>query len=145
MEARVKCPRCQHDNPTGQKFCGECGAQLTSMCPACRAANPPGQKFCGDCGAPLTQVAAATKFLAPESYTPKHLAEKILTFRTSLEGERKQVTVLFADMKGSMELLADRDPEDARKLLDPILEHMMESVHRYEGTVNQVMGDGIMA
>ena len=76
---------------------------------------------------------------------PKHLAEKILTSKGMLEGERKQVTVLFADMKGSMELLADRDPEDARKLLDPILEHMMEAVHRYEGTVNQVMGDGIMA
>ena len=81
----------------------------------------------------------------PERYTPKHLAEKILTSKTALEGERKQVTVLFADLKGSMELLADRDPEDARKLLDPVLEHMMDAVHRYEGTVNQVMGDGIMA
>src|SRR5262249_20071954 len=78
-------------------------------------------------------------------YTPKHLAEKILTSRGALEGERKQVTVLFADLKGSMELLADRDPEEARKLLDPVLERMMEAVHRYEGTVNQVMGDGIMA
>jgi class 3 adenylate cyclase len=82
---------------------------------------------------------------APESYTPKHLAERILTSKTALEGERKQVTVLFADLKGSMELLADRDPEEARKLLDPVLERMMEAVHRYEGTVNQVMGDGIMA
>ena len=82
---------------------------------------------------------------APGSYTPKHLAEKILTSRSALEGERKQVTVLFADLKGSMELLADRDPEEARALLDPVLEHMMEAVHRYEGTVNQVMGDGIMA
>src|SRR5262245_2993625 len=76
---------------------------------------------------------------------PRHLAEKILTSKTALEGERKQVTVLFADLKGSMELLADRDPEEARKLLDPVLERMMEAVHRYEGTVNQVMGDGIMA
>jgi len=82
---------------------------------------------------------------APASYTPKHLAERILTSKSALEGERKQVTVLFADLKGSMELLADRDPEEARKLLDPVLEHMMEAVHRYEGTVNQVMGDGIMA
>ena len=81
----------------------------------------------------------------PETYTPKHLAEKILTSKAALEGERKQVTVLFADLKGSMELLADRDPEEARKLLDPVLERMMEAVHRYEGTVNQVMGDGIMA
>ena len=82
---------------------------------------------------------------SPDTYTPKHLAEKILTSKAALEGERKQVTVLFADLKSSMELLADRDPEEARKLLDPILEWMMEAVHRYEGTVNQVMGDGIMA
>jgi class 3 adenylate cyclase len=85
------------------------------------------------------------RFSSPQSYTPKHLAEKILTSKAALEGERKQVTVLFADLKGSMELLADRDPEEARKILDPVLEHMMEAVHRYEGTVNQVMGDGIMA
>ena len=82
---------------------------------------------------------------APESYTPKHLAERILTSKAALEGERKQVTILFADLKGSMELLADRDPEEARKILDPVLERMMEAVHHYEGTVNQVMGDGIMA
>jgi class 3 adenylate cyclase/tetratricopeptide (TPR) repeat protein len=82
---------------------------------------------------------------APLAYTPTHLAEKILTSKSALEGERKQVTVLFADLKGSMELLADRDPEEARQLLDPVLDHMMEAVHRYEGTVNQVMGDGIMA
>src|SRR5215475_7669540 len=82
---------------------------------------------------------------APLTYTPSYLAEKILTSRSALEGERKQVTVLFADVKGSMELLADRDPEEARQLLDPVLEHMRAAVHRYEGTVNQVMGDGIMA
>jgi class 3 adenylate cyclase/tetratricopeptide (TPR) repeat protein len=81
----------------------------------------------------------------PLSYTPQHLTEKILASRLSLEGERKQVTVLFADLKGSMELLADRDPEEARQLLDAVIERMMEAVHRYEGTVNQVMGDGIMA
>src|SRR5262249_4920990 len=82
---------------------------------------------------------------APQAYMPPHLAEKILTSKAALEGERKQVTVLFADLKGSMELLADRDPEEARQLLDPVLERMMAAVHRYEGTVNQVMGDGIMA
>jgi class 3 adenylate cyclase/tetratricopeptide (TPR) repeat protein len=82
---------------------------------------------------------------SPEAYTPKHLAERILTAKAALEGERKQVTVLFADLKGSMELLADRDPEEARQILDPVLTHMMDAVHRYEGTVNQVMGDGIMA
>jgi class 3 adenylate cyclase len=104
-------------------------------------------KFCGGCGAALSTSVAATapRFSTPETYTPKHLAEKILTSKAALEGERKQVTVLFADLKGSMELLADRDPEEARKLLAPVLEHMMEAVHHYEGTVNQVMGDGIMA
>ena len=81
----------------------------------------------------------------PLAATPAHLAEKILLSRSALEGERKQVTVLFADLKGSMELLAERDPEEARQLLDPVLERMIEAVHRYEGIVNQVMGDGIMA
>ena len=142
----MRCAHCQQENPSGMKFCGECGERLDASCPACRASNPPGNKFCGDCGAQLLRPASSpTKFESPKSYIPKHLAEKILTSKGMLEGERKQVTVLFADMKGSMELLADRDPEDARKLLDPILEHMMEAVHRYEGTVNQVMGDGIMA
>jgi len=140
----MQCPRCQHENPAGMKFCGQCAAPLASACPSCGAANPPSNKFCGQCAAPLTK-ATEPRFESPESYTPKHLAEKILTSRSALEGERKQVTVLFADLKGSMELLADRDPEDARKLLDPVVERMMEAVHHYEGTVNQVMGDGIMA
>jgi class 3 adenylate cyclase len=140
------CPACQHENPAGQKFCGDCGARLASLCPSCNAPNPPGQKFCGECGSALAQAARwSGRFAAPESYTPKHLAERILTSKAALEGERKQVTVLFADLKGSMELLADRDPEEARNLLDPVLERMMEAVHHYEGTVNQVMGDGIMA
>jgi class 3 adenylate cyclase len=82
---------------------------------------------------------------SPQTYIPAHLVEKILTSKTALEGERKQVTVLFADLKGSMELLADRDPEDAREILDPVLKRMMAAVHRYEGTANQVMGDAIMA
>ena len=141
----MQCPQCQHENPAGQKFCGECGARLASSCPACAATNPPGQKFCGECGAGLGQPILAPKYSTPQAYTPGYLAERILTSKSALEGERKQVTILFADLKGSMELLADRDPEEARKLLDPVLEHMMEAVHRYEGTVNQVMGDGIMA
>src|SRR5262245_55446623 len=94
---------------------------------------------------PALAAAPAEHERAPLSYTPQHLAEKILTSRSALEGERKHITVLFADLKGSMELLADRDPEEARQLLDPVLERMMAAVHRYEGTVNQVMGDGIMA
>src|SRR5437667_2655926 len=141
----VKCPRCQHENSSAMKFCGECGARLVAVCAACGASSAPTQKFCGDCGAPLTQTGSTAKFASPEIYTPKHLAEKILISKNALEGERKQVTVLFADLKGSMELLAERDPEEARRILDPVLEHMMEAVHRYEGTVNQVMGDGIMA
>src|SRR3989442_8244778 len=97
-------------------------------------------------GTPALAAALATDVTrAPLVYTPQHLAEKILTSRSALEGERKQVTVLFADLKDSMELLADRDPEEARQLLDPVLERMMAAVHRYDGTVNQVMGDGIMA
>jgi class 3 adenylate cyclase/tetratricopeptide (TPR) repeat protein len=95
--------------------------------------------------APSSTVAEAHQAREPLSYTPSYLAEKILTSRSVLEGERKQVTVLFADLKGSTELIADLDPEAARQLLDPALHHMMEAVHRYEGTVNQVLGDGIMA
>src|SRR5499426_2361077 len=140
------CPQCRFDNRANVSFCEECGARLDVTCSSCGAAVPPGRKFCGTCGKPLTTQAEPTpRFASPEAYTPKHLAEKILTSKTALEGERKQVTVLFADLKGSMELLADRDPEEARKILDPVLELMMEAVHRYEGTVNQVMGDGIMA
>ncbi len=141
----MKCPRCQHENPVGMRFCGQCAAPLASVCAACGTANSPENRFCGQCAAPLSQAAAPPTFGSPQSYTPTHLAEKILTSKAALEGERKQVTVLFADLKGSMELLADRDPEEARKILDPVLERMMEAVHRYEGTVNQVMGDGIMA
>ena len=121
---------------------------MSLTCPSCGFSNEPSEKFCGGCGQTLKAAAAPEsppKFSSIQSYTPKHLAEKILTSKSVLEGERKQVTVLFADLKGSMELLADRDPEKARKLLDPALEHMMEAVHRYEGTVNQVMGDVIMA
>ncbi len=140
----MQCPRCHAENPAGMKFCGQCAATLASVCPACGAANPSENKFCGQCAAPLAKP-AHPRFASPDAYTPRHLADKILTSKSALEGERKLVTVLFADLKGSMELLADRDPEEARKLLDPVLERMMEAVHRYEGTVNQVMGDGIMA
>ena len=144
----MKCPRCQHENESGAKFCEECAAPLARACAGCGRQLAPTAKFCPECAHPTGLSAApppAHRFGFPESYTPKHLAERILTSKTALEGERKQVTVLFADLKGSMELLADRDPEEARKLLDPVLERMMEAVHRYEGTVNQVMGDGIMA
>jgi class 3 adenylate cyclase/tetratricopeptide (TPR) repeat protein len=142
----MKCPGCQHDNPPQSSFCLECGGRLTLTCGSCGAALPSGSRFCNYCGTPVEPaVASRPRFASPEAYTPKHLAEKILTSKSALEGERKHVTVLFADLKGSMALLADRDPEEARRLLDPVLERMMEAVHHYEGTVNQVMGDGIMA
>src|SRR5262249_27237524 len=143
--ADMQCPRCERENPLEARFCNSCGAGFEVTCPACRHDNPPGSRFCNRCGASLEEkpTRPARRFSAPESYIPRHLAEKILTSRAALEGERKYVTVLFADLKGSMELLADRDPEEARKILDPVLSHMMDAVHRYEGTVNQVMGDGI--
>src|SRR6516162_3882418 len=144
----MQCPQCQHENEAGAKFCEECAASLARTCVNCGRQLSPTAKFCPECAHPTELSAAppeAPRFGSPETYTPKHLAEKILTSRSALEGERKQVMVLFADLKGSMELLADRDPEEARKLLDPVLEGMMEAVHHYEGTVNQVMGDGIMA
>src|SRR5262249_1286061 len=122
----------------------ECAAPLARSCSHCGTALSATAKFCHACAHPVAAETGAPA-RTPDSYTPKHLAEKILTSKSALEGERKQVTVLFADMKGSMELLPDRDAEEARKILDPVLERMMEAVHRYEGTVNQVMGDGIMA
>jgi class 3 adenylate cyclase/tetratricopeptide (TPR) repeat protein len=144
----MQCPRCHTENPPQAKFCLECASPLARACPHCGTPLPPAAKFCVECAHPVTgpgPTPGQPRFTSPERYTPKHLAEKILTSKSALEGERKQVTVLFADLKGSMELLADRDPEEARKLLDPVLERMMEAVHHYEGTVNQVMGDGIMA
>ena len=141
----MTCPRCQQENPTEAHFCMKCGTGLNPVCAKCNAELPPDAAFCFACGQPLSAAPGRPRVTSPDTYTPKHLAEKILASKTALEGERKQVTVLFADLKGSMELIAERDPEEARKLLDPVLERLMEAVHRYEGTVNQVMGDGIMA
>jgi len=141
----MQCSRCRHESPAGARFCGECGGALGPTCPACRTLNSPGNSYCSDCGAALGNAAGSEATPEPHEYTPRYLAERIIRVREALEGERKQVTVLFADLRGSLEILADRDPEDARRLLDPVLERMMEAVHRYEGTVNQVMGDGIMA
>ena len=144
----MQCSKCRHVNQVGAKFCEECGTALSRVCTACRTQISAKAKFCPECAQPtgLLQEADATKrFGKPEDYTPEHLLTKIRRSKAALEGERKQVTVLFADLKGSMELLADRDPEEVRKFLDPLLQLMMESVHRYEGTVNQVMGDGVMA
>ncbi len=143
----MQCPGCRHENPAQAKFCLECGARLVVSCSNCGTELPPSAKFCLECGERVTPSRAVmvSPSASPEAYTPKHLAERILTTKAALEGERKHVTVLFADLKGSMELIADRDPEDARKILDPVLARMMDAVHRYEGTVTQAMGDGIMA
>ena len=140
----MQCRRCQAQNRDGVRFCEECGARLALSCASCGGELSPDKRFCGACGAPVASTAPG-RYASPQGYTPKHLADRILTSKSALEGERKQVTVLFADLKGSLELLSDRDPEEARALLDPVLERMMGAVHRYEGTVNQVMGDGIMA
>ena len=121
----MQCPRCQQENSSEARFCNSCGAGLELICPSCHHSNPAGSLFCNRCAASLGAPPSpgGPRFPSPESYTPKHLAEKILTSRTALEGERKHVTVLFADLKGSMELVADRDPEEARKILDPVLAH----------------------
>src|SRR6266540_4340902 len=142
----MQCPRCQHENLPQVEFCEECATPLGRACAHCGGQLFSTAKFCPECGHSVADVGSRQpRPVSPDAYTPKHLAEKILTSKTALEGERKRVTVLFADLRGSLELLADRDPEEARKLLDPVLERMMEAVHFYEGTVNQVMGDGIMA
>ncbi|MBI4574275.1 MAG: zinc-ribbon domain-containing protein [candidate division NC10 bacterium] len=141
----MQCPRCQHQNPARAKFCIECAAPLAQWCGNCGTHLPPGAKFCPECAQPTgASPTAEPRFASPESYTPKHLAEKILTSKSALEGERRQVTVVFADLKGSTELLADRDPEEAPKLLDPVLERMMEAVHRFEGVVTRWV-DGLSA
>ena len=140
----MRCPKCQHANDVTAKFCAECATPLALACARCGHLLPPSANFCPQC-AHSTGVAVGLQAGSPQDYTPEHLAKRILSSKAALEGERKQVTILFADLKASMELLADRDPEEARKLLDPVLEHMMEAVHHYEGTVNQVAGDGIMA
>jgi class 3 adenylate cyclase/tetratricopeptide (TPR) repeat protein len=144
------CPQCQSENSLEAFFCDQCGTRLEAACPKCGEPNRQAAKFCRNCGQLINHTAAAAPGTvpggpSPEAYVPKHLAEKILASRQFLEGERKQVTVLFADIRGSTRLLEGLDPEEAQKLIDPILHVMMDAVHRYEGTVNQVLGDGIMA
>src|SRR6186713_568530 len=145
------CSACGADNPPGAKFCNGCGGPLSAACASCGHRNAPGSRFCNECGHALTAVTRSSEPVQervsapPESYTPRHLADRILASRASLEGERKQVTVLFADVVGSTELIRDLDPEDARALLEPAVSAMLSAVHRFEGTVCRVMGDGIMA
>ncbi len=141
----MRCLQCDTDNPDGARFCIECGAALQNRCPNCGCENVARAKFCMECGTALT------KSPDPHTYTPPHLAERIraeqaaLEARGAVDGERKTITALFADIKGSMELIEDLDPEDARSIIDPALQLMMAAVHRYEGYVAQSMGDGIFA
>jgi class 3 adenylate cyclase len=143
----MQCPKCQFENRDERRFCAECGEPLAVACPDCGFPNEPKERFCGGCGAVREDSSDAqdTGFGSPRTYTPAHLTEKIFASRSAMEGERKHVTVLFADIKGSLELIEGRDPEDVQTLLDSAIRTMMDAVHRYEGTVNRVQGDGIMA
>src|SRR5262245_26277814 len=143
MDKRV-CPRCEWVNRPLARFCEQCARPLDALCMHCGFTLTPDARFCGGCGRAASEAPIA-RFGSPASYTPRDLAERILRSKAAVEGERKQVTVLFADVRGSLEVFAHLDPEDARKLMDPVLELMMEAVHHFEGTVNQVLGDGIMA
>jgi class 3 adenylate cyclase/tetratricopeptide (TPR) repeat protein len=143
----MTCPSCGAPWRAGTKFCEECGARLDATCPACGAAVTPGKKFCGACGARLTAPAPGGdgRFAAPSGYTPRHLAEQILKDRSALQGERKQVTVLFADVSGFTSISERLDPEEVHGLMNRAFERMLAAIHRYEGTVNQFLGDGLMA
>src|SRR5277367_1683559 len=143
----MRCATCTTDNPPGIKFCGNCGAVLRLKCPRCGLDNPPEFKFCGECGAALTAARGATASAKP----PAPVVEQ--SVRVGLEqaaadaagGERKNVTALFADIKGSTELEQDLDPEEARAIVDPALKLMIDAVHRYDGYIVQSTGDGIFA
>jgi class 3 adenylate cyclase/tetratricopeptide (TPR) repeat protein len=145
------CPACGHDVPAGSAFCNGCGAKLVRTCASCGTTPPQGSRFCNGCGAdlqagaPSPPAATPASIRDPRRYTPRHLAEKILTSRSALEGERKQVTVLFADVKGSIDLAEQVDPEEWHKIMDRFFAILSDGVHRFEGTINQYTGDGIMA
>jgi class 3 adenylate cyclase/tetratricopeptide (TPR) repeat protein len=140
------CPHCQHDNVEDARFCGSCGRPLPTSCPRCgRSNSQPGSKFCQGCGSPLTAQPTDAPIPEPRTYTPSHLARKILRDRSRLEGERRNVTVLFADASGFTALSERADPERVYDLMQGCLERMMGAVHTYEGTVTHFTGDGIMA
>jgi adenylate cyclase len=156
----VTCLQCRHDNRAAAKFCENCGTALPRACASCGIALRAGAKFCDECGQPVAASPATTASAAPAAtprptglraeqaptgYTPKHLAERILTSRSALEGERKQVTVVFVDCVGFTALSTRLDPEDLHAIMDGCFQHLLDAVHRYEGTVNQFTGDGVMA
>ena len=143
----MKCPICRTEHPEGAKFCGECGSRLERICPRCHVVNPPQFKFCGECGQVLDKPPLVSPFdyKEPQSYTPKHLADKILTSRSTLEGERKLVTVMFADVAGFTAISEKLDPEDVHRIMDGCCRILVDEIHHFEGTVGEFRGDGVMA
>jgi class 3 adenylate cyclase/tetratricopeptide (TPR) repeat protein len=149
----MQCPKCQFENPQGAKFCVECGNKLEVICPQCKASNAPSFKFCSECGNPLTELSKqVTRVLSfderlskIQKYLPKGLTEKILSQKDRIEGERKQVTVMFCDMEGFTHLSEKLGPEEIYAIMDKVYEILIHKVHDYEGTVNEMTGDGIMA
>jgi predicted ATPase/class 3 adenylate cyclase len=149
----MKCPKCQFENPTGMKFCVECGAKLETACPKCNFPNSPEFKFCGECGhnlslpsePPPKELSFDEKLEKIQRYLPKGLTEKVLSQREKIEGERKQVTVMFSDMEGFTALSERLGPEEAYSIMDQVYEILIHKVHDYEGTINEMTGDGIMA
>jgi class 3 adenylate cyclase/DNA-binding transcriptional ArsR family regulator len=151
--SKMKCPKCQTENPENLKFCGECGAKLEKICPHCNASNPPQFKFCGECGHDLglpskpipKELSFEEKLAKIQRYLPKDLTQKILAQRDRIEGERKQVTVMFCDMEGFTSLTEKLGSEEMYSVMDQVYEILIHKVHDYEGTVNELTGDGIMA
>jgi len=143
----MQCPSCGHVNRESARFCGECGGSLDRLCPSCGATAPPSNRFCDACGHQLAETKEKPPLdcAQPTSYTPKHLTEKILTTRSSMEGERKLVTVLFADVANYTALSEQLDPEEVHQIMDGCFKILMDEIHRYEGTINQFTGDGVMA
>src|SRR6266851_2050059 len=137
----MRCSKCNSDNREGRKFCAKCAAPLARMCPKCGASNEPGEDFCGECAAPLGQPQAVSSQRSNAS--PIRVVETPAP--ENLEGERKIVTALFADIKGSTALMEGLDPEAAHAIVEPVLRLMIEAVHRYEGYVARSTGDGIFA
>jgi len=143
----VKCPQCHFQNREGINFCEKCGAKLEFACPSCKARIPLGRQFCGECGHDLSETKAAVPvdYSKPRSYTPAALADKILASRQSMEGERKQVTVLYADVSNFTSISEKLDPEEVHGLISECMPFLTEEIHRYEGTITQFLGDGVMA
>ena len=148
----MKCPQCSFDNPENIKFCGECGNKLEKICPDCNSPNPPKFKFCGECGATLKKQQEKVKELSfdekldkIQKYLPKGLTAKILAQRDRIEGERRQVTVMFCDMEGFTSLVEQRGAESAYGIMDQVYELLIHKVHDFEGTINEMTGDGVMA